>query len=523
MPTLDAKFTYDINTLILTYQKMGWEGFGTCWGDRNIRWGIHIVNFVLYKIAGTNPLSWHIVTSVLHATNALLLFALIESVLCYFEFKKPINQIAFFASILFLLSPFHTETIVWGATLFYIYFATLTLLILLFYIYYLKAFDIKWLLLILLLFCFQLVTFEIFFITPILLVVVTVFNIHLSVKTIQLKRIFLPLFLPILVLTVGYFLVNLYRMDALVGHYGVQTHLNFSPSILVPNFSKFLLRFMGLHLFFDYPTRDGVYTMLGNTLGLIIQGLLYAFVALLLSYFFIKKQSKSSLVIALFTLFFSISIFPFLNLSVCFNKDIEQDRYLYLSALFFYPLLSIVTFSIAKRAAPFSLALFLFIMLFFLQKRIAVWHEVGKIHSSLVSSFRWQDASRVFILANADNYQGAYMMRDMPQSAFCEMLEVQRNIKIADKTHTLLQYNMNSASDSCIVAIIDSTRLRFEFRQWGNWFWYKSFGASSYDSLLYKVQIDEWNHSFEATFLDKKEGDVYIYQRKGEWVAIENF
>lgn len=369
----------------------------------------------------------------------------------------------------------------------------------------------------------QAITFEIFFLTPVFILCIAFYAYKFQRSEVTNSAVLLKILLPILVLTIGYFLVNLYRMDAIVGHYGVKTHLNFSPTILIPNFTAYLLRYTGVHLFFDYTLRDSVYSWLSSTLGLIIQSFIYLLSFLVLGYLFFKNASKNVVPISLFYLFFFISIFPFLNLSVCYNKDIEQDRYLYLSAMFFYPFLVLIVFSVFKKMSYLLLLLFLFVMLSFLQKRVVIWKEVGKIHTSLVNTFRWQEAKRIFIIANADNYNGAYMMRDMPQSAFCEMLEVQRDIKIADKTHTLLQYNILSPSDSCTVSRVDTATLRFEFTQWGNWFWYKSVGATSYDSLLYKVSIDEWNHSFEATFLDKKEGDVYIYQRKGEWVAIGNF
>lgn len=151
------------------------------------------------------------------------------------------------------------------------------------------------------------------------------------------------------------------------------------------------------------------------------------------------------------------------------------------------------------------------------------WEEDAKIFNGLIADYRWPDAKRIFILLNGDNYNGAYMMRDMPESAFAEMLRVQRHIDIANRSWDLLQFNVQHPEDSVTHEIIDSTRIKITFGQWGNWFWYKSFGANSYDSTLYKVTIDEWKHSYTAQFKDKRPGDVYIYQNRNKWVEVKGF
>jgi hypothetical protein len=227
-------------------------------------------------------------------------------------------------------------------------------------------------------------------------------------------------------------------------------------------------------------------------------------------------------IIALFSLFF-ITLLPVLNLYLPYSKDIEQERYLYVPALFFYSFLVLLLFQLFKKAAYPIILSALCISVFFLHRNVGYWQQNGKIFNSLIADFRWPSARHIFILLNGDNYNGAYMMRDMPESAFAEMLHVQRHIDIADRSYDLLQCNINTPNDSNSHEIIDSNTIRITLGQWGSWYWYKSFGANSYDAPLYTVTIDQWHQSFTARFKHKEPGDTYIYQSKDKWIEVKGF
>lgn len=505
------------------YERYGLAGFWHDWGEKTIRWGINCVNYAIWRCFGANDIVWFTVFIFFHALVATLLHRFLMYILRRISFPRP-AVVAGSATLLFLLSPFHTETVVWGATLFYITFAASFLGIILCFVRYAEYPQPSLLVLLYLLYMFEMITFEVFLIMPVVCLILYVLLRETGGTILTRRGVMTTFILPQFGIIGLYFLWNKLRIGQIVGHYGVATHFHFDIWMLTANFTKYLLKYSYIHLFLDYHWRDKVYAYLDHYAVLVPLLTGYVSVSVGALFFYIHRRPGYSwaLIIALSALFI-ITLAPVLNLWWAYSKDIEQERYLYLASLFFYPLLVVVLFYPLRSAAyPFILAV-LCISIFFLHRNVGYWEQNGKIFNNLIADFRWQDAKRIFILLNGDNYHGAYMMRDMPESALAEMLHVQRRIDIADRSYDLLQYNVNTIADSSYHEILDSNTIKVTFTQWGNWYWYKSYGAHSYDSTLYKVTIDEWNHSFTAQFKDKRPGDVYIYQAKDKWVEIKGF
>ncbi len=523
LPSLHSKFVYDINMHFVAYEKYGIAGFWSCWGENTIRWGINCVNYVIWRLFGASDIVWFTVFIFFHALCATLLYRFLHYILqrIFFTYAFPA---AFISMLLFLLSPFHSETVVWGATLFYITFTASFLGIMLCFVRYAETPRPRYLVILYLLYLFEMVTFEVFLIVAVLSVILYLLLQYTGSLSLTVRRLVTVFVLPQIAVIGLYFLWNQLRIGQIVGHYGASTHFHYDTWLFTSNFTKYLLKFSYAHLFLSYHIRDKVYEHLSHHQVLIPILIFYILSVIAMVYNFFRRNTNPAwrIVILLFALFF-ITLLPVLNLLFQYNKDIEQERYMYVPALFFYAGLTIAFFQVFRRAAYAFMLIALCISVFFLHRNVYYWQENGKIFNSLIADYRWPDAKRIFILLNGDNYRGAYMMRDMPESAFAEMLHVQRHIDIADNSYDLLQFNVLNPQDSCYHEIVDSSTVKITFAQWGNWFWYKSYGAASYDSTLYKVTIDEWNHSFTAQFKDKQPGDVYIYQAKDKWVEVRGF
>jgi hypothetical protein len=342
---------------------------------------------------------------------------------------------AFLSVLLFLLSPYHSETIVWGATLFYITFTAAFLGTILCFIRYTETQQNKYIIILYLLYFFEMVTFEVFLISPFVFMILYFLIQRTGGISLPIKK-FVGLFiLPQFSFIGFYFLWNKLRIGQIVGHYGVATHFHFDIWMLTSNLTKYLLKFCYVHLFFSYAILGKIYTHLSLhhfLLGVLsIYILIFAFIV-----FLISRQILSSVwytIIALLGLFF-VTLAPVLNLYLPASKDIEQERYLYVPALFFYSAMVIVLFQLFRKGAYLFIALAMGISIYFLHRNVSYWEQDGKINNSLIADFRWPDARRIFILINGDDYQGAYMMRDMPESAFVEMLHVQRHIDIDQRS-----------------------------------------------------------------------------------------
>ena len=523
LTSLHSKFVYDINMHFIAYEHYGIRGFWSCWGENTIRWGINCVNYAIWRAFGANDYVWFTVFIACHALVATLLYRLIGYLLTRIAFPHA-STAAFLSMMLFLLSPYHTETIVWGATLFYITFTATFLVTILCFISYTESHQNKYIIIFYLLYFFELVTFEVFLISPFVFMILYFLMERTGGTSLSLKKFVRLFILPQFGFIGFYFLWNKLRIGQIVGHYGAATHFHFDIWMLSSNFTKYLLKFCYVHLFFSYAILGKINAHLSHHhfLLALLSVYLLMFASIVLLIVSRKLTPVWYTIIALLALFF-ITLVPVLNLYLPVCKDIEQERYLYVPALFFYSAFVITMFQIFRKGAYLFIALAMGISIFFLHRNVFYWEQDGKINNSLIADFRWPNAKRIFILLNGDDYQGAYMMRDMPESAFAEMLHVQRHIDIDQRSWDLLQFNVNSPSDSCTHEIVDSNTIRITLAQWGNWYWYKSYGASSYDSTLYKVTIDEWSHSFTAQFKHKEPGDVYIYQCRDKWKEIKGF
>ena len=523
LPSAHSKFVYDINMHFIAYERYGIAGFWHDWGESTIRWGINCVNYAIWRLAGANDWVWYTIFIFCHALTAAMLWQVLTMLLRRTA-QLQVQAIAACSTLLFLIAPYHTETIVWGATLFYITFAASLLGIIWCLLRYAARPQPRYLLLLYLLYGYEMVTFEVFIVVPAISVLLYLFLRRTGTVAFTARRLVTALVLPQIFIIIFYFVWNKVRIGQIVGHYGAAAHFHFDIWQLVGNLTKYLLKFGYLHLFLDYGLRDRLYAHLDHHTPLILLLAAYLIAGGTAAVLFLRKKTAAAvkLTCALAALFI-IALAPVLNLYWPYCKDIEQERYLYIPALFFCPLLVLLSFQLWRQGAWAVVAVCFAVSLFFLHRNVGYWQDNGRIFNSLIADYRWPDARRIFILLNGDNYHGAYMMRDMPESAFAEMLYVQRHIDITHRSWDLLQYNVEHPDDSSTHEIIDSNTIKVTFGQWGNWYWYKSFGAGSYDSTLYKVTIDEWKHSFTAQFKDKQPGDVYIYQSRDKWVEIKGF
>jgi hypothetical protein len=66
-----------------------------------------------YLIWKNNAFGFHLTSVVIHITTSFLLFLFAGKILKYFIDEEGIKKMAFWIALLFLIYPFHNETIVW--------------------------------------------------------------------------------------------------------------------------------------------------------------------------------------------------------------------------------------------------------------------------------------------------------------------------------------------------------------------------------------------------------------------------
>jgi len=133
-----------------------------------------------------------------------------------------------------------------------------------------------------------------------------------------------------------------------------------------------------------------------------------------------------------------------------------------------------------------------------------------------LNSFEAYDASRVFVLSIPDNYKGVLEFRIYGESSgLQESLQYRRGKIYTGQMYDIMNFNQVSQTDGTRVKILNDSTLHVEFTQNGNWFWHDGIGASSRESSLYKIEMQEYGYN--VTFRDFDPArDVIIYASDGK-------
>lgn len=521
--TAGAGFAFDHIGWLQNYSDKGWKGIVTAFDDKSLHYGYHLFGFTAWKLFGLNGTYWMALFITLHAVNAALSFVIFKTLFKSIGFKHA-SLTAFFGSVLFVVSPYQTEPVIWYACIHYLFCVALLLCSSIFLFCYLRKKQRWYVFLFYAAFTLALFTLEISFAYPVLLLLFFLFwppRLLNGNARIQLISIFV---LPAIALLLSYFTLSYFLRGSVVGHYGAEAHLNFSIPLLMANFSKYIGKVFLLCQFYEYEKRQALFLLFEKT---IYGWFLFAALALVASLFILFKKRmnvKLQTAILLFG-FFVVALLPILNLFVTYIVNVEGDRFLYFPLIFAYQFLSFTVFALIRYAGIIPLVVFILFNVKYQQLNTQSWVLANEIRTSLLESFRWWNAPRIYLLNNPDNFRGVYMFRCFPpDNLFAETLELTTGKKVEQKMFDTYQYNMNSVNDCVTVEKISGNELKVTFAQWGNWWWYKGIGAVPVSNDLFNLKVaDEWNHSYIIQFKEKIPGAVYLYQCGGEWKELKEF
>jgi hypothetical protein len=516
--TIHSKFIYDWNSWMLRYMDQDWSGLASAYGDGAMRWGYHLANVVMWKLFGFNAYGWFFAFTALHALNALLLMILVTEMLKLLSVKRPFT-LALVAAGLWLVSPYHSETVVWGATSLYLTSTAMVLGGLILFLRYELAQRVHHAVLMFVCFLGAMLTHEGALIFPLLLIPIWLFIRNTPGKGLALNKFSLSILLPMIGMVGLYFIANKLRIGSWVGHYGEASHLNTDIYLIVPNLSKYLLKLLYAPLFFTFGQRDATYSILESQPSVWLQLVGWVAIGVFIIWKLVRGDSSWKLTATL-VLLAMLALLPMINLYFMYHKDIEQDRYVYLPAAFFYAFLVIGSSFLLKRFALAPLTACFLISLVFLNRHTNKWALSGHISNSLLYDFRWQAAGRIFVLLTPDNVGGAYCMRSMPGSTLSEMLQVRRGIDVSRKLFEVYQWNVVSADDSAFCTVVDSSTIKLALIAPGAWFWRNSFGASSYGTGLFEAELDPHHSAFTVHFRKRRPDDVFIYAVNDHWQEV---
>jgi len=512
-PAREGRFVFDYLDLVAMYKPSFCEGLMVNFNDIAFRPFTHVFLYPLVKWIGNKPTLHLVLATFFHAATAVLLYKNIELVFKAAHAILHAKVIAFFTALLFLLSPFQTECVLWGGASFY---ANATLMFMLAMYFFLSHHESNKKQELILFYLFSLIAFythEVFILLPFFFLLLKVF----LLKSNQQKWIifFDKTTLLIFGLIPLYFIGNKIVLHRWIGHYGVDAHTTIHPVEILSVIQKYFLK----QLFFapflpDYISNKSYQITELPVVAMFFSALVIGVISWCLYLVFKNKYRPLWMFFFLTTILF---IIPVANLYFPTYILIHGDRLGYFASLFIWVPVLILCVYLFKKWAVLPMILVVFFSLLFLTKQIDSWRTAASLQSSLELSFKSFENKQTYILNLPDSYRGAYMYRCKADGKFAERYKYIRGIDVSNNITEVLSYNLNTPTDSVSVKTINDSTLQVTLSDWGTWYWRNTLGAVNYESDKLNVAVDEWNHSYTVVFKDRKAEDVFLYQANGEW------
>ncbi|MGB1316209.1 MAG: hypothetical protein ACPG4Y_09320 [Chitinophagales bacterium] len=513
--TQGAGMVFDFNGWLSVYETGTYKDVVNSFGYQGLHQVEQFCFFSFYKMFGYSHFAWYFAFAVMHAVAAFVSFMFLKIFLKTIQFSNYF-EIALLASFMFLISPLAADTVVNKVTVHY--FTSFISMLLAFYfeVKYFENKKIKYLIFILLLFIIALFSLEIAYIFPVMFALLWLsllyFNNSLKTKLIVKS----PIFLPFIILIAFLFLHRIV-LGSFVGHYGAEVHTKFDVAELFSNTMRYFSAYLLLFDHWVYKLKDFASQNLYQFAHFFI--ILIALVLVVLFFILKKKYLKQFWLGLLFLALALFALAPIANLYYTYIFPIENNRYSYFSSIFIYAFVAFLYYQIKWKIFRSSLIIiFISLNTFFLFQNINTFNKSSTLAWNLLNDFRWFEDD-VIILVDPDNFNGAKMFTSIGKnSSFAESLKLHTRIDRIDNIHLVYQMNFNALTDSVLIEQINENTLKVEIAQWGNWFWHKGIGASSFENKLFKAtRLEVGKPSFELELSKKARQMTIVYAAGDKW------
>lgn len=489
----NAKFVNDTFYYLYEIETTGWKGILNSYKMIFLWYVPSIGYYLIYSFSKLNWLGWHIVFSGVHSFNALMLFIILRQI-----FSQKSFWISFFSAYLFLISPFQTEVVAWGATFHYLLILTFLLLGFISLIHYFKNHKLFSLICYHVFFLSSLSCFEQAFLYPFLyllfaiIILPDVFNIE---RTKLFKQFLNKFFLINIISIAGYFILTKITMSVWIAHYGASKHMQLHPAELLDGLINYNLKFL---IFFRYQP-EYIKKIISGDIFHSIMVIVTLLLGILIPIIFIYKKYYNKLsksIIFFFLAGYVFMLVPVLNLDQSFTFEIQSDRYGYVASAFFYPFLVLILYNIRNKFyIRLAIGIEIIISIVLLFQANNLWHHAGNISMALICNFPLQPNQNGWILNLPDNYKGAYMFRN----GFNEGLSVVNKMNYKSTTKEIACVNILSNENENQFEKINDSTYYIKCLKYGKWFYHSGHGAVDYSTDNYWLDFDEWNTAYTLT------------------------
>ncbi|MEK6614917.1 MAG: hypothetical protein AABZ32_02225 [Bacteroidota bacterium] len=476
--------------------------------------------YFLYQLFGILPSCWMMIAITFHVLNSFLVL-LIAKLLMKTFFPDRGIMVAFFPALLFLISPYQTEEVLWTAiNIRWLLHACVTLAGIYIFINYLVNPSSKKIIAIHFLFLLGLFSYEFTLICPLIYTVLFLLFRKLGASQLHPKKFFMQMILPQIFFISTYFLA----CKLLSGHWFWHAG-TFEDIIQTSDYPKtFLKYFAKFFLFYRYLSIGQMDNLL-RTLSANhwTTALSCFFVLAAIAIFFwkliITKKEFGYFLSAVFACFI-ISLLPVLPLDSSFLSYIYPDRYGYLPSVFFYLFLTSSFFFLFKKIAAPVMVGYAILCWILLMKTIPVWNSANDYCNQLIQNYKpFLKYDKVYVLNVPTYYKGVAAFR----SAFEASIFFKQDKYPVERINVISGCYQDFPADSLLSVRINGKLVEVKsISQKSPYFSTNGGWAKSYETEEYKVTFDSTGCSYSLLFKQEiPENSAFIYTSNGSWKKAE--
>ena len=459
----------------------------------NIKSFYHFTHLLMYAMTSAFRLwglPWFLLFSALFAFNAFLVFKIFLRIFKGLHLNNHFS-IAFIGVLMFMLSPYHSEVMVWRASFHYLTAFSMMLLIIDVSLRYVDKPHNRYGLIAVMIFACSIFSLEFFLFTPFVVLVFILFQWLNFPRSFNIQAT-LGRFVGVpLLMIAGYFILYKSTHGKWIAHYGSQNHTQLLSPEAFATYGKYVAKYLGFIRYFKHTTKESFYAYFNTpSVSWAIVGLVIIF-SILGLVFFKKLTVRNRLIFLNFGLF-SLLLVPIMTLFFSYVLLTENDRYGYMASAFLFMGISLILSYLPKPLYYAFSVVFICISTFLTIKNTRLWAKSEKVMTTLIKNYRWWDTDKpVFILNAPDSFEGMPMFRTFgDESAVAEALELYQQRKLKAPMVEVAGYNMTALDNGAHVRVDSLNQVFVTFNQWGTWWWHKGNGASDYETPDYHIQFD---------------------------------
>lgn len=478
-----------------------------------------LILYVILSLFGTHTMPWFLLFITLHALSGLIVCRFFERLFIKFGISQPVLA-SLVGTLFFLLNPVQAEVVIWKATLHYFLAVFQIFGILHFTLSYTETGRRKYVWLSALVYFISTFTVELFYLTPFFTIgVLLALRLSGVIDVSLFKKTLLRISLLLIVLLGCHMLLYHTVYGKWIPHYNIETETVFRFKEIVGKINKYLFHVYGMDYFLPYKVRQAIYSFSENSITSVVTTAIVVAASLLVITCY--RRLKPSVQLALLLFFLALLSFG-LVIPLWFNSEmlLYNDRYYYLPSIFLFMLLGvgllqlrlpvvrygvIVAYGVACIAGSFYIAV--------------LANKATDIYYALIRNYKWQGVEHVLVLNLPNNYHGIRQIPAMEDGNMNRHLAVFADSS-KGRIYDVSSYNMDQKWDGAHVKVMDSMTLKVTLNQWGTWWLYDSYGATSYENELYAVDMTDQGHEYLLKLKSKPQNMVILFQQGEHWKMV---